>query len=63
MTWETLAFICPYVLILSAIGLMESLMTLNLIDELTESHGNSNRECIAQGGAKLLLGFLVEYHY
>ena len=56
-TWETLKFIGPYALILAAIGLIESLMTLNLIDELTETRGNSNRECLAQGGANIVTGF------
>ena len=56
MNWETLVFIGPYALILAAIGLIESLMTLNLIDELTESRGNSNRECVAQGGANIITG-------
>ena len=55
-TWETLKFIGPYALILAAIGLIESLMTLNLIDELTETRGNSNRECMAQGGANIITG-------
>jgi SulP family sulfate permease len=53
---ETLAFILPYSLILAAIGLIESLMTLNLVDELTETRGNSNRECLAQGGANVVTG-------
>lgn len=53
---ETLIFIGPYALILAAIGLIESLMTLNLIDELTETRGNSNRECLAQGGANIVTG-------
>jgi SulP family sulfate permease len=53
---ETLKFIGPYALILAAIGLIESLMTLNLIDELTETRGNSNRECMAQGGANIITG-------
>lgn len=53
---ETLRFIGPYALILAAIGLIESLMTLNLIDELTETRGNSNRECLAQGGANIVTG-------
>ena len=56
MNLATLKFIGPYALILAAIGLIESLMTLNLIDELTESRGNSNRECIAQGGANIITG-------
>jgi len=54
---KTLGFIAPYALILAAIGLIESLMTLNLIDELTETHGNGNNECIAQGAANILNGF------
>lgn len=56
MNWETFKFIGPYALILAAIGLIESLMTLNLIDELTETRGNSNRECLAQGGANIVTG-------
>ena len=54
---ETLKFISPYALILAAIGLIESLMTLNLIDELTETRGSGNRECVAQGGANIINGF------
>jgi len=42
--------------VLAAIGLIESLMTLNLIDEMTESRGSGNRECVAQGGANILNG-------
>lgn len=42
--------------ILAAVGLIESLMTLNLVDEITETRGNGNRECIAQGGANILNG-------
>ncbi|MBC8266889.1 MAG: SulP family inorganic anion transporter [Flavobacteriales bacterium] len=57
LSFETLSFIAPYALILAAIGLIESLMTLNLIDELTETHGNGNKECIAQGSANILNGF------
>ena len=56
LNFETLKFIGPYALILAAIGLIESLMTLNLIDELTETRGNSNRECMAQGGANIITG-------
>jgi len=57
LNFETLGFIAPYALILAAIGLIESLMTLNLIDELTETHGNGNKECLAQGAANILNGF------
>lgn len=56
LNFETLKFIFPYALIFAAIGLIESLMTLNLIDDLTETRGNSNRECVAQGGANILTG-------
>jgi SulP family sulfate permease len=56
-SWASFLFILPYALILAAIGLIESLMTLQLIDELTETKGNGNRECIAQGGANIVNGF------
>lgn len=55
-TWETLKFIFPYALICAAVGLIESLMTLNLIDDITETRGNSNRECMAQGAANIVTG-------
>lgn len=57
LTWDTLVFIFPYAAILAAIGLIESLMTLTLVDEITETRGSSNRECIAQGGANIINGF------
>jgi len=57
MNLETFLFILPYAGILAAIGLIESLMTLNLVDDLTETRGNSNCECIAQGGANIVTGF------
>lgn len=53
---ETLAFIFPYAAILAAIGLIESLMTLQLIDVITETRGSGNRECVAQGGANIVTG-------
>ncbi len=53
---DTLKLILPYALILAAVGLIESLLTLNLIDELTETRGSSNRECMAQGGANFING-------
>ena len=54
--WTTIKFILPYAVILAAIGLIESLMTLNLIDDLTETRGNANKECVAQGGANIVTG-------
>ena len=56
MNLDTFWFILPYAGILAAIGLIESLMTLNLVDDLTETRGNSNRECIAQGSANVVTG-------
>lgn len=54
---ETLKIIFPYSLILAGIGLIESLLTLTLVDELTESRGNGNKECIAQGASNIVTGF------
>ncbi len=54
---ETLKLILPYSLILAGVGLIESLMTLNLVDELTETRGSGNRECVAQGTANIINGF------
>ena len=56
MTWETLTIILPYSIILAAIGLIESLLTLTLIDELTETRGRGNKECIGQGVANAATG-------
>lgn len=56
-TWETLKIIAPYSLIMAAVGLTEGLLTLNLVDEITGTKGNGNRECIAQGSSNLLNGF------
>lgn len=56
-TSSNLFFMMPYAFILAAIGLIESLMTLNLVDELTETRGSGNRECIAQGSANIVNGF------
>jgi len=50
----TLKFIFPYAFILAGIGIIESLLTLNLLDEITETRGNSNRECVAQGVANIV---------
>ena len=55
-SWETLAIIFPYSLILAAIGLIESLLTLRLVDEITETHGRGNKECIGQGIANTVTG-------
>ncbi|UBM60716.1 SulP family inorganic anion transporter [Marinilongibacter aquaticus] len=54
---ETLSIIFPYALIVAGVGLIESLLTLNLIDEITETRGRSNKEAVAQGLANLVTGF------
>ena len=54
---ETLWIILPYAVILGAIGLIESLLALRLIDEITETRGRGNKECIGQGVANTMTGF------
>lgn len=56
-TWETLAIIFPFALVLATIGLIESLLTLTLIDEITQTHGKGNQECVSQGVANTVTGF------
>lgn len=56
-TMETFKIILPYSVILASIGLIESLMTLQLIDELTETRGRTNKECVGQGFANIVTGF------
>ena len=56
LTWATLATILPYALILAGVGLIESLMTMTLIDDITETRGRGNRECIGQGIANVTCG-------
>lgn len=53
---ETLQVIFPYAAIVAGVGLIESLLTLNLIDEITETRGRGNKECVAQGSANILSG-------
>lgn len=57
MSMETLTIIFPYALILAAIGLIESLLTLNLVGEITEERGGASQECVAQGTANIVTGF------
>lgn len=56
MTLQTLWIIFPFSVILAAVGLIESLMTLTLIDEVTETRGQGNRECLGQGLANIVCG-------
>lgn len=55
--FETIRIILPYSVIMAAVGLTEGLLTLNLVDEITGTKGNTNRECIAQGSANIANGF------
>jgi sulfate permease, SulP family len=55
-SWHVLTVILPYALILTVVGLSESLMTLSLIDERTQTHGRGNQECMAQGLANIVSG-------
>lgn len=57
LSLETLKIIFPYAMILAAIGLIESLLTLNLIDTITDTRGKPNRESLAQGAANVVTGF------
>ncbi|MEL7220991.1 MAG: SulP family inorganic anion transporter [Bacteroidota bacterium] len=54
---ETLTLVFPYALIMAGVGLIESLLTLNIIDEITETRGRGNKEAIAQGAANIISGF------
>lgn len=54
---DTLKVIFPCSLIMAGVGLTEGLLTLNLVDEMTATHGSGNRECVAQGTANILNGF------
>jgi len=56
-TWGTLIIILPYAVILAAVGLIESLLTMSLIDEVTDTRGRGNRECVGQGIANSVTGF------
>ncbi len=57
LTLETLEIIFPYALVLAAIGLIESLLTLNLVGEIKEERGGASQECLAQGVANTVTGF------
>ena len=57
LTWETLTIIAPYALAMALVGLMESLMTAKLVDDVTDTHSNKTRESWGQGVANLASGF------
>ena len=57
LTWETFMIILPYAVVMAAVGLIESLLTLNLVADLTNTKGGASRECLAQGTANVVTGF------
>ncbi|TFY96246.1 SulP family inorganic anion transporter [Ramlibacter rhizophilus] len=58
LTWQTLQIILPYSLTLTVVGLLESLMTATIVDDMTDTRSDKNRECVGQGVANLATGFI-----
>ena len=58
LTWETLGIVLPYAIPLAVVGLLESLMTATIVDDLTDTPSNKNRECTGQGIANLGCGLM-----
>ncbi len=56
LQWETIVIIFPYAAIVAGVGLIESLLTLNIVDEITQTRGRGNKEAVAQGIANVLSG-------
>ena len=57
LTWETLQIIAPFAFAMAVVGLIESLLTAKLVDEITDTHSRKTREALGQGGANILSGF------
>lgn len=58
LNFETLAIILPYSFTLMVVGLLESLMTATIVDDMTDTKSDKNRECVGQGGANIATGFI-----
>jgi len=58
LNWQTLTIIFPYSITLMMVGLLESLMTATIVDDLTDTKSNKNRECVGQGVANIATGFM-----
>ncbi|MBB3196309.1 SulP family inorganic anion transporter [Roseateles terrae] len=58
LNWETLRIILPYSLTLMVVGLLESLMTATIVDDMTDTRSDKNRECVGQGMANIATGFI-----
>ena len=57
ITLESIAIVLPYAILMAAVGLIETLLTVNVVDEMTNTRGRANRESIAQGIANIVCGF------
>ena len=57
-TFETLQLIFPYAAIFAGVGLIQSLLSLNILDEITQTKGNTNKEAVAQGTGNIIAGFI-----
>ncbi|MBD2715356.1 SulP family inorganic anion transporter [Microvirga sp. STR05] len=57
LAWHTLGIVFPYALIMALVGLTESLLTLTVVDEMTDTRGRGNQDCVAQGLANITSGF------
>jgi SulP family sulfate permease len=58
LNWQTLAIIAPYSLTLAVVGLLESMMTASIVDDMTDTASDKNRECVGQGVANIATGFI-----
>ncbi|MDP3084316.1 MAG: SulP family inorganic anion transporter [Rubrivivax sp.] len=58
LNWHTLTIVLPYALTLAVVGLLESMMTASIVDELTDTPSDKNRECVGQGVANIATGFI-----
>ena len=58
LNWRTVQIIFPYALTLAVVGLLESMMTAQIVDDLTDTGSDKNRECVGQGVANMATGFL-----
>jgi sulfate permease, SulP family len=54
LTWETLRIILPYSMTMAAVGLLESMMTAQIVDDMTDTESDKRRECLGQGGANIV---------
>ncbi len=58
LNWATLGIVLPYAATLAVVGLLESMMTASIVDELTDTTSDKNRECVGQGVANVATGFI-----